>query len=454
MHDLSATIVAIATPPGRGGVGCLRVSGAESMRVARALFRPASKRSQSANGRAPRFGRFVARDGAALDHGYLVAFSAASSFTGEPSVELWTHGSPAVLAELVEAALVAGAVAAGPGEFTYRALCRGRLDLARAEAVHDLVAARTAYQARVAFAQAEGALSRRLAPLREELEEWIARTEAAIDFVDEAETHLPGEALPAALERLLVQVRELLAGYVAGRVVREGASVAIAGATNVGKSSLFNRLLDRERAIVTPIPGTTRDTVDDDLSLDGLPVRLVDTAGLRDAASPVEREGIARAERARRLADLVLLVLDGSRAQAPGELSAEDRAASAGRTIVVVNKCDLPRAAVPEIDGVPVVEVSALSGAGIAALRAEIRARLSARALVEDPVLTNARHARAIEQAAAALDRAAGAMTAGGSIELAAEDLRQARREIGAITGEMAPDDLYDRIFSTFCVGK
>jgi tRNA modification GTPase len=369
-------------------------------------------------------------------------------------VELWTHGSPAVLAELVEAALGAGAVAAGPGEFTYRALCRGRLDLTRAEAVHDLVAARTAYQARVAFAQAEGALSRRLAPLREGLDEWIARTEAAIDFADESETHLSRAELAAALDHLRAGLRGLLSGYVAGRVVREGATVAIVGRPNVGKSSIFNRLLDRERAIVTPIAGTTRDTVEEDVSLDGVPIRLVDTAGLRAASHPVEREGVARAERARDLADLVVLVLDGSRTLEPGELTAEHIASSRSRTVIAINKCDLPGAALSELAGVGAVRVCALSGDGVSGLRRELRERLGAGALLEDPVLTNARHASAIEQAVAALDRAARARDAGHPDELVAEDLRQARAALGSITGEMGYEELYARIFSTFCIGK
>ena len=455
LRDLNSTVVAVATPTGRGGVGCVRISGSEASGIAARLFEAASPGAGGVG--VARFGRFLDRDGRRMDHGYLVEFPAGRSFTGEPTAELWPHGSPAVLAELVAAAVAGGAVHAGPGEFTYRALCNGRLDLARAEAVRDLVEARTRYQARVAFAQAEGSVSRRLAPLRDALEEWICRGEAAVEFVDEAETHLPHGDLVGPIEKLLADCRTLLKGYRTGRVVREGATLAMVGLPNVGKSSLFNRLLERERAIVTEVPGTTRDTLEELISLEGIPLRLIDTAGLRDVTDPIESEGVRRAELAREEADLVLLVLDGSRPLQPLEQSALERGrdeAQPGRTVVAVNKCDLPGAedALPE--GAAALRVSAKTGSGIAELKTELRRRLVGGSILEDPIITDGRHATALEDAAAALERALQAAADGLTEELLLEEMREARRHLGAISGEFGTEDLYDRIFSTFCIGK
>ena len=456
MHDLSTTLVAVATPPGRGGVGCLRISGDRAVDIANRLFQPSGKRSPTSADR-PCFGRFRGRDGRPLDHGYLVIFPARRSYTGELTAELWPHGSPAVLAELVEGAIAAGAQAAGPGELTYRALRNGRLDLARAEAVRDLVAARTLYQARVAFAQADGALSRRLGPLRESLEEWIARGEAAVEFVDESETHLPGGELQRAIEQAREVCSELLAGFRAGRVLREGARLVIVGRPNAGKSSLFNRLLSNERAIVTEIEGTTRDTLEEQLELDGIPVRLVDTAGLRSVRDPIESEGVRRAKQAREEADLVLLVFDGACPLQEVELKALRRAEQppeTERTVVVVNKCDLNGARTMPVPHPEVLRVSARTGEGLDELRAALRRLLVGNRPVEDPLITNSRHARALEQTKAALGRAAGASASGLSEELVLEDLREGMLHLGEITGEFTNEDLYDRIFSTFCIGK
>jgi len=452
MHDLDVTLVAVATPPGRGGVGCVRISGPDAGTIAAGLFRPADPKGL-ATGRLA-FGRFLDRDGRAIDHGYRVEFPAEASFTGESTSELWPHGSPAVLAALVEAAIGAGAVPAGPGEFTYRALRNGRLDLVRAEAVRDLVAARTLYQARVAFAQAEGALSRRLAPLREGLADLIARAEAAVEFVDESETHLPPGELRRGIEEAAAVCDDLLDGFRHGRVVREGASLVITGLPNVGKSSLFNALLSRERAIVTELPGTTRDTLEEHLDLGGVPVRLVDTAGLREAGGLAESEGVRRARAARQEADLVMLVLDGSRPIESEEREALESAGGAGGvpTIVVVNKIDLPAVAPPP--GPDALQVSARTGRGLDTLRTEIRERVAGTGPVEDPILTDARHAHAVERAREALYRASKAAVEGLSEELVLEDLRETMHNLGSITGEFTTEDLYDRIFSTFCIGK
>ena len=453
MHDLSVTLVAVATPPGRGGVGCVRISGPDAGRIADALFRPSSAAGARSD-HEPRFGRFLDSTGRAVDHGYRVLFHAAGSYTGEATAELWPHGSPAVLSALVEAAVEAGAAPAGPGEFTYRALRNGRLDLARAEAVRDLVASRTLYQARIAFAQAEGALSRRLAPLREELVDLIARTEAAVEFVDESDTHLRDGELGRSVARAREVCAGLLAGFRKGRVVREGATLVITGLPNVGKSSLFNALLARERAIVTEVPGTTRDTLEEHLDLGGVPVRLVDTAGLRDVGDPVEREGVRRARLAKEEADVVMLVLDASREPEPRELEFLAQAGESDRVVVAVNKIDLP-----DMAGTPrsvrgTHRISALTGAGLDELRASLRDRIVGAGPMEDPILTDVRHARAIERTAEALEHAGRGAVSGLSEELVLEDLREAMHNLGSITGELTSEDLYDRIFSTFCIGK
>jgi tRNA modification GTPase len=454
MHELGVTLVAVATPQGRGGVGCVRISGPDAADVAKRLFR-ASREVGDARGSRPRFGRFLGRDGSELDHGYLVLFPPENAFTGEPTAELWPHGSPAVLAEMVAAAVEAGAAPAGPGEFTYRALRNGRLDLARAEAVRDLVAARTLYQARVAFAQVEGALSRRLRPLREKLADLITRGEAAVEFVEESETDLPAGVLEAAIAESRRECREMLAGFGRGRMVREGAAVAITGLPNVGKSSLFNRLLERDRAIVAEIPGTTRDTLEEEIDLEGVPVRLVDSAGIRPAGDPVESEGIRRARVAEREADLVLFVLDGSRETVDEERAVlAEGGAERSRSLVIVNKVDLPGVAQRPLPCPGALRVSAKTGHGLDGLREVVRQRLLGTSPLEDPILTDARHADAIGRALASLERAASASEAGMSEEIVLEDLRDAMRSIGTITGEFTTEDLYDRIFSTFCIGK
>jgi len=450
MHDLDSTLVVVGTPPGRGGIGCLRLSGAEAETIGRKLFRPASLRSKTVgNGLA--FGRLLDRMGRPIDHGFLVVFHPIRSYTGEPSVELWSHGSPAVLAELLDSAVSLGARPAGPGEFTYRALRNGRLDLSQAEAIADLIDARTAYQARIAFSQAEGAVSRRLAPLRAVLEDCVARCEAAVEFVDEADTHLQQGAVAQALERGRCECRELLSAFEAGRDVRSGAIVAITGRPNVGKSSIFNRLLGRDRSIVTEIPGTTRDTVEEDIDLAGIPARLVDTAGLREAEDPVETEGVRRAEVARREADVVVLVLDGSRPIEEAEGHAiEDAGAPESRTILVRNKTDLPQ---HEWSGCQ-VDVSARTGEGLAALREAIARQLRGSGPLEDPILTNARQAQALREADQALARASHGARNGLPDDLVLEDMKLALRHLQEITGEFTTEDLLDRIFSTFCIGK
>jgi tRNA modification GTPase len=404
--------------------------------------------------RRARFATFVDPHGAALDHGYVIAFPAAASFTGEPVVELWAHGSPPILDAIVASATAAGATLAGPGEFTYRALRHGKLDLARAEAIRDLVAARTLTQARLAFAQVEGALSRRVGALRDALIDLVARGEASVEFIDDAETELESGRFAAGIATALAEIEQLTADAARGRLFRDGARVTLSGRTSVGKSSLFNRLLGVDRAIVSPTAGTTRDTLEENLELDGLPVVLVDTAGMRPVDDAVEAEGVRRAREAAGEADVLVMVIDAS-----CELAEEEHrtlAASAPGPerpmIVVANKADLAEAERIERVWPGALPVSARTGEGVAALRAEIRRRLVGAAETERPIVTQARHRAALAATAHELRRAREAVPDG--VELALEDLRAALRALGEITGEVATDDLYDRIFSTFCIGK
>lgn len=453
MHDLSTTLVAVATAPGRGGIGCVRISGPDAYAIAASLFRAREQLDLPGDGR-PRFCTFLDDAGRSLDHGYVVAFPSGRAFTGEPTVEFWPHGSPPVLSALTQAAVTRGAALAGPGEFTYRALRHGRLDLARAEAVRDVIAARTLFQARMAFAQLDGALSRRLAPLKESLIDLVARAEASIEFADEAEAHLAEGRLSGGIAEARKSALELLEEARRGRIVREGARVALSGMTSVGKSSIFNRILGRERAIVSPDHGTTRDTLEETVEIDGIPVTIIDTAGVRQVVNAIEAEGVRRARVAAGEADVVVLVLDAGRGLQPEERNALGNRAEegCGRMIVVANKVDLAASATTGVPWPGAIPVSALTGEGIDALREAIRQELCGAATLEDPIVTNIRHAAAIERTVSALERAKETLAFGEEIVL--EDLREALGALGEITGEVVNDDLYDRIFSTFCIGK
>ena len=455
--DDNDTIAAIATAPGRGAIGIIRISGPRAVPIAASVFHGARGVADQSDWSAAL--GWIEHLGERIDEALCLCMRGPRSYTREDVVELHCHGGPAALHRVLAAVMEAGARPAGPGEFTRRAFLSGRIDLAQAEAVADVIASETAAAARAAAAQLAGGLSRRLGALRENLADLLARIEAGIDFSDEEDVTA---ITPAELSRRLDDARAtldvLLADAGAGRLLREGARVVIAGRTNVGKSTLMNALLRCERVIVTAVPGSTRDVVEDAVEIMGLPVRLFDTAGIRDDADPVESIGVSMARAALDSCDLALMVVDGS-----SPLTAEDRAIAAtlrGRMALVVNKCDLPPALRPDqvqelAAGAPAVVISALTGQGIADLEREIAAALGAApSSQEAPLLTNSRHISALRGCREALLSARAAREQGLSDEFAASDLREALSGLGEITGETATEEILGLIFSRFCIGK
>jgi tRNA modification GTPase len=450
------TIVAVATPPGRGGIGIVRLSGPEASGIAEPMLR---LRNPLAHAQA-RFADLLDLDTQEkLDEAVVTFFAAPNSYTGEDVVEVAAHGSPVILEKLVRQALAGGARLAAPGEFTQRAFLSGRIDLIQAEAVHDLIEAQTLYQARVAAQQLHGALSRRIKPIKEGLVALIALLEAGIDFAEDDIDVLPGSEILKSVGEIRAQLQPVADSFARGRIVQEGLMLAIVGRPNAGKSSLFNRIVQRERAIVTATPGTTRDLVTERVSLGGIPVELVDTAGMREASDEAEQIGIRKSREALADADMVLMVLDAT--AAPGHEELELLATLAQRrALVVVNKSDLaqPSSAMEEAlagIGLPVVHTSALSGQGVDELKKKMLALVGERAAeTESGMLTSLRQYQAVSGTLEGL--AAAAAAAGQNIphEMVLLDLYGALRHLDSLTGETTSDDILNLIFSTFCIGK
>jgi tRNA modification GTPase len=463
--DAADTIAAISTPLGEAGIGIVRLSGPHAYAIARRLFRPRHPHPQWRSHRLY-LGHIVDPDGAIIDEVLLAFMQAPHTYTREDVVEINCHSGYGVLRRILDLALAAGARLARPGEFTLRAFLSGRLDLTQAEAVLEIIQARTETQVQVAAGHLHGQLGQRLRSVRQDLLDLLARVEAALDFPEEA-GELSPNALRAGLTIQIDSLKALADTYAAGRLLTEGLLVVIAGRPNVGKSSLLNRLLDMERAIVTEIPGTTRDLVEECLTLQGVVVRFSDTAGLRPARDQVEELGIARARERLRQADLVLYLVDNS---AP--LASEDEAALAEfagrRGLVVINKIDLPQQLseddLSRCTAWPLIKISARTGAGIAALKEEIAAQALGGGLeVQEQMITQARHHQHLGHCLTYLGQAKELLTPfernrendhEPPWELVALELAAAIRELGEITGEEVGESILDRIFGQFCLGK
>jgi tRNA modification GTPase len=460
--NLDDTIVAIATPHGRGGIGVVRLSGAEARNIARPMLRLAHGELEA--GRA-HFGEFIEpATGERLDEVVVTFFPKPHSYTTDDVVEISGHGSPVVLRHVVQLALEAGARLAEPGEFTLRAFLNGRIDLTQAEAVRDLIESQTLYQAQVAARQLAGAVSKRLQPTKQKLMELVATLEAGVDFAEDDVAVIADEEILSRIAAIRGPLHELLASFAFGKVVHEGLTLAIVGPPNVGKSSLFNRLVQRERAIVTATPGTTRDLVAETVSIGGIPVRLMDTAGIRTALDEAESIGVRKSVEAIADADIVLVVLDVSEFQ--GGNSTEDQQLLVKTrdrpTIVVCNKSDLLTGERDRItsklpgDGqVRAVFTSALTGEGITELQSIIFERVHGDSgEQESGFLTNVRQHKLVQDAIAALDRAAEAVPLRTPHEMVLLDLYSALRPLDDITGATTAEDILNLIFSSFCIGK
>ncbi len=433
------TIAAISTPPGEGAIAVIRLSGPETHAILGQVFRPAGPIIP----RRTTYGEIVS-EGRTLDQVLVTSFSGPSSYTGEDMIEISCHGGILLAASLLELVLRRGARAADPGEFTQRAFLNGKMDLSRAEAVMDLISARTPLALRAAAEQLQGRIGEEADAIRAAVLEIVAHLEAFIDFPEEGIDPASGSALIEKIDSATTRIDALLATAFGGRILREGVRVAIVGRPNAGKSSLLNRLLGLERAIVSPVPGTTRDTIEESACLQGILFRLTDTAGLRDTQDPVEREGVERAHRVIDGADLVLHVFDATEVFAEPVLRP--------REILVANKCDLPQAA-PAPSALP---VSCKTGEGFSGLveamvRETCGAHLSAG---ESLAAVNARHQALLESAKSSLAAAADHLRAGTPPELTAIDLRAALDAVGRITGAADTEEILGKIFGSFCIGK
>ena len=464
------TIAAISTPPGRGGIGIVRLSGPDALSISDRLVRLRNPLEHAHARLADVLDPERCETPEEIDQALVTWFAAPNSYTSEDLVEIAAHGSPIVLNLLLNQALALGARLAEPGEFTQRAFLSGRIDLTQAEAVRDLIEAQTLTQARLAASQMGGALSNRVMPAKQQLLELIALLEAGIDFAEDDLAVAPQSEITRRIDQIRPALSELEATFSHGRILHDGLTMAIVGRPNAGKSSVFNALVERDRAIVTAIPGTTRDTVTERIALGGIPLELVDTAGLREAADEVERLGIARSREALADAAIVLIVIDASAIGPAGALHEEERRlvdAVQGRSaLIALNKHDLVAHA-PDLTGqdttgenvlegidLTVIETSAVTGEGIAELREAILKLATGGAAAEPGMLTSLRHYQSLTQALRGLDDAAAAGNSNIPHEMILLDLYRSLWALDSLTGQTTPDDVLNLIFSTFCIGK
>ena len=456
MHEQD-TICAVSTPPGEGGIGIIRISGRHAASIASKIFRPRSVRGlETAATHTLHYGRVVdPASGEIVDEALVSVMRAPATYTREDVVEINCHGGAMPLWRTVALLVAAGARQAGPGEFTKRAFLNGRIDLAQAEAVMDVIRSRTELALRAANEQLQGGLSSEIAALRSELISLIASIEAGIDFPEEDIETGSGRPLADEISRIRSAVDDVLSSFACGRILREGFAAAIVGRPNVGKSSLLNALLKQDRAIVTDIAGTTRDVLEEYLNISGVPLRILDTAGIRHSHDLVEQEGVRRSLAAIGSADIVLVVLDGSL-----PLTAEDQRVLEEvrdkNAIAVINKSDLARELDPLERPVVQVSLSCRTGAGLDELRRAISdsVKQGAAGLREHAWAVNQRHKTALEQTKDSLDRSLSSVRTGLSPEFFAVDLRDALDSLGLIIGATYTDDILERIFNDFCIGK
>ncbi len=449
MHDTD-TIAAVSTPPGRGGISIVRVSGPGAAGIAAALI------GRLPPPRSAHYCAFRDPTDTVIDRGVALFFPAPASFTGEDVLELQGHGGPVVMDMLLAATLEQGARPARPGEFSERAFLNGRMDLSRAEAVADLIDSGSRAAARSAMRSLDGAFSERVRALADALTEVRAHIEACIDFPEEEIDFLSDPQLEQRLKSLREQLAAIRAGAGRGVLLKEGVRVVLAGQPNVGKSSLMNLLAGRDSAIVTDVPGTTRDIVREHIQLDGLPLHVIDTAGIRVPGDAVEKHGVERAWGAIESADALLLVIDDRTGVAAADREILARTPAGVSRIVVSNKIDLSGADAGAIhEGKEVhVRLSATTGAGIEALESALKECVGYELGEEGSFMARRRHLDALERTATAVDAAHEALCTQRAGELAAEELRQAQRALGEITGEVTSDDILGEIFSRFCIGK
>src|SRR6059058_5793528 len=445
---VSDTIAAISTPPGEGAIALVRVSGANAIEVADKIFHGKETPSQF-EPHVQHFGEIFGPEGRLIDQVVLAVHRAPTSYTGEDLVEISCHGGTLVTAKVLEACLHAGARAARPGEFTERAFLNGKMDLTQAEAVIDLIRAKTDLALRSATEQLEGRLGLQIRKIRDELVELLAHINASIDFPDEGITPDEGETLLARLDSIREEIAALLATADQGRILREGVRVVMYGATNAGKSSLLNRLLGYDRVIVSDSHGTTRDTIEETVNLNGVPIRLLDTAGLRTSASELEREGIARTEKSLQLADLRLHIADCNLPK-PAHFNGQ---ADDLNEIVVLNKSDLPEDA--DWKNFGALRISCLTGEGLPQLQKEILTRVRQQNLrPESAIAINTRHRDCLRRALESCDLARAALGQGVSSEYVAVDLDKALHAVGEVIGVVDVEQILDSVFSQFCIGK